>query len=212
MKMKLTSKIPRERLFCIDKKLYQITVTMEKVVNQFGNGSGKGDDDDEDKKDEHEKEDFDYADDLDDLPDEHMNVDDRETSSKRKKRHNSRYKSHVGQVNGLGEVEMDHVAYQEGIEEQRERVSESDQVLKGVEMDGGTEVQYQIPNVEDLKGVQLSGREVSEGKGRQDDKCRVECDAELKDGVDVGLSHRWEGGHIPDSLLGEMEKECLNRE
>jgi hypothetical protein len=31
-----SSKIPKKRLFCVDKKLYKITVTMEKAVDQAG--------------------------------------------------------------------------------------------------------------------------------------------------------------------------------
>jgi hypothetical protein len=46
MRMKLkcrdATKIPKERLFCIDKKLYKIAISIEKTGSVGGGGKGGG--------------------------------------------------------------------------------------------------------------------------------------------------------------------------
>jgi hypothetical protein len=62
-------KIPRERLFELDKKLYLVSISFEGVEHQgVGNSGGNGDGDDPDGDDEEGRSDDDY-DDLDDPQD-----------------------------------------------------------------------------------------------------------------------------------------------
>jgi hypothetical protein len=91
-----SSKIPKERLFCVDKKLYKITVTVEKAVDQAGGGSGKSNDDGDDRRDDNQgKDEFEDADDLDDLPNGQMNVDGKKKQTPNGRQgQNSRYKSY----------------------------------------------------------------------------------------------------------------------
>jgi hypothetical protein len=68
IKCRDASKIHSERLFCLDKKLYKIAITVEGPIFTDGGGENKGGDDEEGGNG-HDKGEFDNVDDLDDPKD-----------------------------------------------------------------------------------------------------------------------------------------------
>jgi hypothetical protein len=109
-----SSKIPNERLFCINKKHYKITVIVEKVVDQAGSSGGKGEDDGDDKRDDDQgKDEFDDANDLDDIPDEQIYVDEKEKHTpKGKQMQSSGQKGHAMQGSVQDEMRVELAAGQ----------------------------------------------------------------------------------------------------
>jgi hypothetical protein len=97
LKCRDANKIPKERLFCMDKKLYKITIVVEGQEAYRGAYKGGGDDR---KKDDKEKDEFDDADDLEDDQSDKMKVNRSEESSNGQKGQSlgSGYMSHAGQV------------------------------------------------------------------------------------------------------------------
>jgi hypothetical protein len=71
IKCRDASKIPSERLFCLDKKLYKIAIIVEGPKLPDMGGDKKGGDDDE-GGDGHHRGEFDSVDDLDDLEDDQL--------------------------------------------------------------------------------------------------------------------------------------------
>jgi hypothetical protein len=65
IKCRDVTKIPRERLFCVDKKLYKITTVVEMIVDGKSE-KGAGEDAKMDDRKDDEKDNFDEANDLDD--------------------------------------------------------------------------------------------------------------------------------------------------
>jgi hypothetical protein len=199
LKCRDVSKIPRERLFCINNKRYKIVITVEnpKAVGGGGsggidgdNGDGKGNGDDKGNEDE-----FDNVDDLDDIGEVDMKVDKTEKGLQ---------KSVAGQGSGQKK-------YSGRLEQQREGsvLCEKSTVLLE-QTDGGNAVSM-VMEEDQIKGENKSGYSDMVGSqgDREQDVGQGDMQYQGTKGVFVLGKER---GFVPAEVMQEMTKEGITKE